>query len=120
MSCISGASPRQPYAGLDVRVAPGAYNALGPNINCMNAPNDGVFRWMTVAIDDSQVQELKLFSEVLQQDSLFLYFGAPDAIGKSGSDSRLDLYWDRGTYSVTASVQVHDLVVKLVTLAAKK
>ena len=120
MPCVAGASPRKPYASLEVRIAPGAYETLGDKGDCIHAPNNGIFRWMTVAIEDDQVQELQLFSDVLQQDTLLLYWGAPDAIAKAGNDSLLNLYWERSTYSAVASVLERDSVVRAVTLTAKK
>ena len=108
MACVSGASPRQPYSSLDVRVAPGAYSSLGSNIRCMNTPRDGVFGWMTIAIDDNRVQELQLFSDGFRQDALLLYWGAPDAITRSGDDSSLHLYWEHSTYSAVASIRETD------------
>ena len=120
MPCISGASPLKSYSGLEVRVAPGAYNALGTIVNCMSSPKDGVFHWMTMTIIDNRVKELNLFSDVLKQDTLLLYWGAPDAISKSDNDSQLNLYWERRTYSVIASILELDSVVKRVKLTAKK
>ncbi len=116
--CITGASRSQRYIGLEVFAAAGAYEALGQKINCMDSRTDGVFRWMTVAIGDDQVQKLELFSDFLQRDTLLLYWGAPDAIAKSGDDLYMDLYWERGTYSAKASVLEHDSMVKVVTLTA--
>ena len=120
ISCITGASPRQQYIGLDVRVAAGAYDALGRKISCMNKLDDGVFRWMTVAIDGNHVRELRLFSDTLPQDALLLYWGPPDSISRLGTDSLLNLYWEHSTYSAMAAVRESDSVVKLITLTARE
>ena len=118
LSCVSGASPAQPISGLDVRVAPGAYGAMGPEIACTKSLDDGVFRWMTVIIRGEQVQALKLISDGLQQDSLLLYWGAPDALTKSGDQSQINLYWQRDTYSAMASIVEPDLEVQSLALTA--
>ena len=120
MKCISGASPIQSYSGLEVRVAAGAYDALRQKIACTHSPKDSVFRWMTIAIDHDQVSELELFSDVLQQESLLLYWGMPDSITRTASDQFLQLCWERSTYSATASIQEANSVVKIVMLKARE
>jgi hypothetical protein len=104
---------------LVAHVALGAYDALGQQLNCFDYPTDGIFRWITFRLNNDQVQELQLFSDVLQQDTLFLYWGAPDAIHQSGDERRLNLHWERDTYSVMASVIKSSWIAQLVTITAK-
>jgi hypothetical protein len=62
---------------------------------------------------------LSLFSDNLHQDSLFLYWGAPDAITRIRGFDRLYLHWDRGTYEATAAVVDENYMVSFVTLTKK-
>jgi hypothetical protein len=62
---------------------------------------------------------LSLFSDNLHQDSLFLYWGAPDAITSVQDTARLYLHWNRDTYEATAAVLQADYIVDFVTLTKK-
>jgi len=97
-----------------------ANSILGQAAFCTNTSQEGLFRTMKVSVYEGQVQELRLFSDNLHQDDLFLYWGAPDAIRRTGNPSHLDLYWERSTYTMIASVDVLGSVVEVVTLTAKE
>jgi hypothetical protein len=72
LACLTGASPHQEYLGLAVRVAPGAYNALGQVIKCAAYPKDGMFRVISLTIENDSIQQLEFYSEVLSEDVLLL------------------------------------------------
>ncbi len=120
ISCVSDALPGQQFSGMEVRIVPS--NGLSSRIRCMmvNATDDGEFRWMMVTIDENRVQELQLSSDSLPQDVLFLYWGPPNSISRSGTDSLLNLYWERSTYSAMAAIREADSTVTSVTLTARE
>ncbi len=77
------------------------------------------FRTMRVTVVDNRVQELVLFSDILQQDSLMLYWGIPDSITGSNNDRWMFLNWNRDTYSAVAMVTQSNSMVQLLTLTSK-
>lgn len=89
------------------------------NMTCDNSADNDVFRYMGIRINDSRIQELDLFSDVLHEDTLFLYWGAPDAITEGQIGKTVYLYWDRSTYEATATITKPYSVVNLVTIKAK-
>jgi hypothetical protein len=117
ISCLAGSSPGYKYAGLDLHIEPGIQDAHDEMI-CASHSTDGIFHWIAITVNDGRVQELQLYSDTLQQDTLFLYWGAPDAISQSGDGEVLILHWDRSAYSVMASVTKYSWVATLVTLTA--
>lgn len=86
---------------------------------CMDAPSDRVFRSVQIAIADNRIHDLLLFSNVLPENTLMLYWGIPDSIAASGKYQWVELYWERSTYSANALVNKIDSVVKLITVTAK-
>lgn len=86
---------------------------------CMSAPKDGVFQAVNVFVNRGRIRQLNLFSNALQEEALFLYWGAPDAIQTTDNRLLLELQWDRQTYSASALVGKADAVVTRVTLTAK-
>ena len=120
ISCVSD-TPGQQFRGMEVRIVPGPPPSSS-KIRCMkvNAPDDGKFRWMMVTIDENRVQELQLSSDSFPQDVLLLYWGPPDSISRSGTDSLLNLYWDHSTYSAMAVIRETDSIVKSVILTARE
>jgi hypothetical protein len=93
----------------------------GPNqpMTCMGTIEKGIFRSVSVTIQDDQVQELNLFSDYLQQDVLAVYWGVPDAITKGLNGESVYLHWDRGTYTATARLIQPYIVVSLMTIRLK-
>jgi hypothetical protein len=88
------------------------------NMTCENNADD-VFRYMGIRIKDNRIQELDLFSDVLQEDTLFLYWGAPDAITEGQIGKTVYLHWNRSSYEATATITKPYSVVNLVTITAK-
>lgn len=113
--CWSGAAPDEPVPGLTVHVSHDP-NYIGDRIACTYAPTEGVFRSVSVRVEHGLVQEVTLFSDVLQQDSLLLYWGAPDAIHSIGSPQRQYMRWYHDTYLAEAAVLEGDYMVNIVTL----
>lgn len=111
----------EPFLGLVIQpISRTAYaDTLSREIVCTANPSEGTFRSMIVAIEHDQVQELVLFSDTLHQDTLFVYWGAPDAITSVQDDERLYVHWNRDTYEATAAVLEADYMVDFVTLTKK-
>jgi hypothetical protein len=118
MLCRSGIMLHDQYPSLVIHFDAGtAYGSdMGNKIVCTAFPSEGVFRSMSVTVENDQVQELTLFSDSLHQDSLFLYWGAPDAITSVQDTTRLYLHWNRDTYEAMAAVLEADYMVDFVTL----
>lgn len=84
-----------------------------------DSPNDGIFSKVILIIDADRVRELHLLSTALQQESLLLYWGAPDVVGISTNRQLFELTWGRRTYSATALVAGTASVVERIILTAK-
>ncbi|MEO8606256.1 MAG: hypothetical protein ABI690_00115 [Chloroflexota bacterium] len=106
------------YPGEKVTVT---YGATQPpeNMTCANSVDNDLFRFMGIRIKENQIQEIDLFSDVLQEDTLYLYWGAPDSITEGQVGRTVYLHWDRTTYTATATLIKPYSVVNLVTLVAK-
>ena len=117
MLCFTGSDSNAPYSSSAVRLEANTIVgvALANRIVCSAASNTGTFRSMTTTVEQGQVQELVLFSDVLHQDSLFLYWGAPDAISSADS-AHLYLHWNRESYAATAAVAEDGDMVSFITL----
>lgn len=87
---------------------------------CMNTLGDSVFRSVQVDVAQNRIHDMLLFSDVLPEDTLMLYWGIPDSIAQSGNPQWLKLYWERSTYSADALVNKADSIVKLITLTVKE
>jgi hypothetical protein len=85
----------------------------------MSDSQQDFFRSMRVTLVDNRVQELILFSDVLQQDTVLYYWGIPDSIKGSPMDKWMYLYWNRDGYSVVAMVTQSNARVGLLRLTAK-
>ena len=117
LHCMLVETGSESYFRLDAISIVGAVTAYQHRtIFCQQFPDNGVFRAITVNIETDRVQALQLISSVLQQDALYLYWGAPDAITR-GNQS-LYLRWDRSTYSAVARVNEVNSVVQRVTVTA--
>ncbi len=117
--CYSGVQNQQETTGLPLRAAQwAASDPADRSILCEITPSDGIFRLMTVNIDQGAVQTLTLRSDVLQLDALFLYWGVPDVITHAGGEQVLSMEWNRSTYRASASVNGSTSAVRLVTLTA--
>jgi hypothetical protein len=121
LPCIAASAPQSQYIGLDVQVAPVAYNGSAQAVmTCADYPKDDIFRTVSVTIENNRIRQLEFYSDVLPEDSLLLYWGMPDSITQSGNPQIVNLYWERSTYSVLASVMKSGSVVKLITVTAKE
>ncbi len=89
-------------------------------ILCTGTPKDSVFNCLSLTIENGQVQSLHLTSNRLQQDALFLYWGAPDVIRDTGSQERWSLQWNRSSYQATALVREATSVVEDVSVRVKE
>lgn len=94
-------------------------NEPPPTMTCENNGANGLFRNIGLLFRGNRIQELDLFSDVLAEDILFLYWGAPDAITEGEIGKTIYLHWDRSTYKATATVTKPYSVVNLVTVVAK-
>jgi hypothetical protein len=121
IACQSRTPILNEYPGLLLLAIPNTDIFYGPPqpVTCMDAIEKGTFRSVSITLKNGRIQELNLFSDFLQQEVLFLYWGAPDAITKGQNDQSLYLNWDRSTYTATAMLTKPYLVVSLVTLRAK-
>lgn len=119
ITCTSGTSPSpsMPYASPVVYRIPGDA-ILSSELVCSYEPASGLFRWVTIRMRNAQIAQLELISDVLPEDVLLLYWGMPDAILRMGSNQRLNLFWERGSYSAMATVMEATSVVRIVTLTA--
>ncbi len=122
INCSSGvsATTSQPYPVTTTYVIPRDSAALNGRLVCFFQPASGAFRWVTVHVEDEQIQQVELLSDVLPEDALLLYWGMPDAISRMGSDQRLNLFWERNSYSAMATVVETTSTVRIVTLTAKE
>ena len=120
VACQSKTPILNEYPGLLHLAIPNTDIYFGPPqpVTCMDTIETGAFRSISITLKNGRIQELNLFSDFLQQDALFLYWGAPDAIIKGQNGQSLYLQWDRSTYTATAMLTKPYLVVSLVTLRA--
>lgn len=122
IACMAGSahSPGTPYTGETVYHIPENTPSTLSNTElvCSYQPASGLFRWVTVRIKNSRIAQLELLSDVLPEDVLLLYWGMPDAISRMGREQRLNLYWERGSYSAMATVMEVSSMVRIVTLTA--
>ncbi len=87
-------------------------------LSCLGNTPDDIFHSIRVDIQDERVQQLDLFSDILQEDTLLLYWGAPDAIQR-GTDGRyIYLRWNCSTYIATASIPANGSVVSFLSLVS--
>ena len=118
LACMSEAQASLGQLGIELTLSPSTVYQAEGTIYCQRFLDDGIFRRLLMRIEKKRIQELQLFSKGLQQDTLFLYWGTPDAITKSGNDRFWELYWERSTYSAMATVIKTNSIVTLVTLTA--
>jgi len=119
ITCTSGEapSPGAPYSSAAVYRIPG--DAIpSSELVCSYSPASGLFRWVTVRMENARIEQLELISDVLPEDVLLLYWGMPDSISRMGSDQRLNLFWERGSYQAMATVMEATSLVRIVTLTA--
>jgi hypothetical protein len=103
------------------RYSTGSFGSWGiERYLCMDNPSDSVFGSVQVAIADSRIHNLLLFSNVLLENALMLYWGIPDSIAQSRKSQWVELYWERRGYSASALVNKTNSVVKLITVTAKE
>jgi hypothetical protein len=121
IQCYARTSSLEDNPGLVLHIVYGndyGGQGLGQQVVCTDSQAaDSLFRSMNVTLSGDQVQELILFSDVLQQDTLLLYWGAPDSIidGKAA----WYLQWNRSTYTATAMMAKSESAITLLTLTAK-
>jgi hypothetical protein len=122
MTCFSSSAPDPNYPGLVVHIEHAEMDELDRSIVCTQVPGDSVFRIVNVTIEDKHVQELQLGSNGLQEDSLLLYWGEPDAIIRIGNSQDFWLRWVHDMYWATAKVEPAQpgAIVRILTIAARK
>ena len=78
MTCISSRKlPSEAYPGLAITTIYAGLDRSDTSLVCQSSPQHSLFRQITVIIDQDQVQEVALFSDVLQQNTLCLYWAHP-------------------------------------------
>lgn len=86
---------------------------------CAIFPRDEVFHLIQVTADESQITEVRLFSDILQPEWLFASWGQPDTMLRTENRQAVTLRWDRGQYTASVTVRQADHVARLITLNAK-
>jgi hypothetical protein len=85
---------------------------------CSFLLQDPHVHWASVSVHYNRIQELQFHTHNLDLDTLYLYWGAPDAITRGSDSGQFQLDWTYETYVVQAWVNTSQ-AVSIVTLTAK-
>jgi hypothetical protein len=121
MTCYASNPPEHDYPYLDIYTRNAGLDESDKTIVCEHYPHDGVFGTVSLTMEGERVQELTFLSDRLQENTLLLYWGAPDAITRIGNTQGFWLRWVRSSYWAVAKVEpaLPGAVVRILTITTK-